>query len=223
MARFRDVALPSNLAGFGAVFSPRFSTDITRVDSGAEQANVNWQSPLYRISLPQGIRDQATYNDLLDHWMAMKGPAYTFPLRNPLDFASVAVEAANVAPTVSRTDQPLGTGDGVTRDFQLVRRYTRGGYSTDRTVLLPVSGSVVVGVDGADPSTLSPALSFTVSRPGGVVSFSAPPGPGAVLTAGFLFDVPVRFESDDTLDGVFQTYQVAGFADIPLMEVRDCD
>jgi hypothetical protein len=43
-----------------------------------------------------------------------------------------------------------------------------------------------------------------------------------VITAGFLFDVQVRFESDDAFEGILRTYAIGGFADITLIEVRPC-
>jgi hypothetical protein len=54
------------------------------------------------------------------------------------------------------------------------------------------------------------------------VTFDTPPLAGHPIKAGYLFDVPVRFESDDAFEGILRTYAIGGFADITLIEVRPC-
>lgn len=220
--RFRDVYAPSAMPGFPCFSTPRTSTLLTQVDSGAEDANSRWQYPLHKFTLPEAVREHEVFEDLKDHWWIMDGPARTWPFKDPLDFASVRLSAANVTPAVSRTDQVLGTDDGAKTQFQLVKTYSRGGFTKQRKIHLPRAATVVVGVDGVDPATLSPPLGWSVSRPGGVITFDSPPANGAAITAGFLFDVEVRFESDEAFDGIVQSYQVSGFADLVLFEVRPC-
>ena len=220
--RFKDVYLNSKVMGYPAIISPLFSTDISASDSGAEQANQQWSDPLRRISLTDGIRDHDTFEALKAHWLVMRGPAFTFPWRDPTDFASVDLGAVNQVPTVSRTDQSLGTGDGFNRFFSLAKTYTVGSETYSRSIRFPVVSTILIGVDGVDPSTLSPALTATVSREGGQVEFDVPPDNGAALTWGGLFDLQVRFEADDSFEGIMRTYGVSGFADIPLNEVRYC-
>src|SRR5690606_36060935 len=114
-----------------------------------------------------------------------------------------------------------------TSAFQLVKTYERGGASYQRPIYLPQEETVLVALDGLDPATPDPALpggpyTWTVSRPGGVVTFDKPVEEGVVVTAGFLFDVAVRFEADDSFDGIVQSYQVSGFSDLVFVEVRPC-
>jgi uncharacterized protein (TIGR02217 family) len=85
---------------------------------------------------------------------------------------------------------------------------------------LPVVDSVIVAIDGV----VVPDTDYTVTRPGGEIVFDLPPPvevPGSI-TAGFLFDVEVRFESDDAFEGIVRTWQAGGFADLTLIEVRPC-
>lgn len=210
------------MPGFPCISSPRWSTDLQQVDSGAERANQRWQDPLHSFVLPDAIREHTTFEGIHDHWMAMRGPLQSFPFKDPLDFASAALTQPNVDPTLSRTDQPLGTGDGVTRTFQLQKEYTRGSQTYTRNLFHPVVSTVLVGLDGLDPDTLSPSFAWSVDRLTGIVTFVDPPSPGAVITAGFLFDVEVRFDSDDAFDGIVKTFGVSGFADISLTEIRPC-
>lgn len=223
MSRFRDVYLSDCVPGYPCLSSPRFSTRIQAVDSGAEGANQRWAHPLHVYRLPEAVRDHEVFESIHDHWLIMRGPAYTFPFRDPLDFASVALPAPNQAPTVTGLDQVIGTGDGAQEIFQLQKTYTRGGFTFSRPIYHPIVATVIVTVDGADPSTLSPAMTYTVSRTTGEVELSYAPAPGRVVRAGFLFDVEVRFEADDSFDGIVRTYGISGFADLALVEVRPCD
>lgn len=217
MTRFRDVYAPSDMPGYPCISSPRTSTTITQSSSGAEHANQNWEHPLWRYTLPEAVRSHASFEAVKAHWLVMAGPAYTWPFRDPMDFASVDLTAPNTVPTVSMSDQTIGTGDGAATSFQLKKTYVRGAYSYARKIELPVVSSVLVSVNG-----VSQAGNFSVSRPGGVVTLNSAPAPGQLVKAGFLFDVEVRFESDDVLDGIVRSYQVSGFADIPLVGVRSC-
>jgi uncharacterized protein (TIGR02217 family) len=99
-----------------------------------------------------------------------------------------------------------------------LRRYSYGGETYVLLIHLPVLATVVVANNGVlvDPGD------YTVTRPGGIVTFDTPPVAGHTLTAGFLFDVEVRFESDDAFEGVLRTWQMGGFSDITLIEVRPC-
>ena len=223
MSRFRDVYLSDCVPGYPCLSSPRFSTRLPAVDSGAEGVNQRWEHPLHAYRLPEAVREHSTFEAIHDHWLIMRGPAYTFPFRDPLDFASVALPAPNQAPTVTGLDQVIGTGDGAAEVFQLRKTYTRGGFTYTRDIFHPVVASVIVTVDGADPATFSPPMTYTVSRTTGQVTLSYAPAPGRVIRAGFLFDVEVRFEADDSFDGIVRTYGISGFADLALLEVRPCD
>lgn len=222
MTRFLDVYLDRCVPGYPCMSSPRWSTSITHSDSGAEQVNQRWKHPLHKFTLPEAVRDHTVYEAVRDHWFIMRGPLRTFPFRDPLDFASVPLDRPNQTPPISWSDQVLGTGDGVNTVFQLVKTYNRGGESYTRTIYHPVVSSVVVSVNNQDPGALLIPLTWSVDRATGQVTFSGPPDPGAVVRAGFLYDVEVRFESDDSFDGLLKDYGVSGFADLVLLEVRPC-
>lgn len=225
MVRFVDKYLGSRIQGWPVEVAPIFSTQIAEVDSGAEQANRRWYDPKRDISIPDGVRDHATFETLKRHVFVMGGPAQTWPWRDPTDFASCDLVTPNEVPTYTLTDQPLGTGDGITTRFQLTKRYDLGSPATpyDRVIRFPVVSTILIGVDGVAPADVSPPLTATVTRYGGYVDFNIAPAVNAVLTWGGLFDIQVRFEADDTFRGILKTYGVSGFADIPLKEVRFCE
>ena len=102
-------------------------------------------------------------------------------------------------------------GDGVRTTFALAKAY--GDYA--RPIVKPVVGSVVVAIDGAP---LAPS-GYAVADTTGIVALVSPPAAGVVVTAGFVFDTPVRFDIDRldlAVDGFGAGHAVA----VPLVEVR---
>lgn len=216
MSRFFDEYLPPKIPGFPCYSSPRFSTQITGADSGDEQANRRWQHPLRRFTLPEAVRSQDTYEAISAHWLVMGGPAQTWPFRDPLDFGSLALPRPNGTPAPTALDQTIGTGDGVTTQYQLRKTYVRGAKSYVRDIHLPVAASVVVSVNAVVLS----ASDFAVSRPGGIVTLGTAAGVGQAVKAGYLFDCEVRFEDDGAFDGIVRSWHAAGFADLSFIEAR---
>ena len=73
-----------------------------------------------------------------------RGRLYGFRWRDRADWKSCAPGA-----TPAATDQAIGTGDGATTAFQLVKTYGAVYAPWTRTIAKPVAGSVLVAVDGA--------------------------------------------------------------------------
>lgn len=219
---FLDIYMPEEIPGYPCVSAPRTNTSIQVSAGGGEHRNQNWEHPLHTFIMPEGIREWAAVQNLGKMWKITAGPFHSFAWHDPLDFSSGDLIAPNPEddPVPTTTDQTIGTADGFTDSFQLVKAYTYGGETYDREIHLPVLSTVVVAIDGV----LVDEADYTVSRPGGVVTFDVPPviaAPG-IITAGFLFDVEVRFESDDAFEGILRTWQAGGFADLTLIEVRPC-
>ena len=99
----------------------------------------------------------------------------------------------------------LGTGDGTTTRFQLIKRYG----NVVRPITRPVSDTIQVAVNGS--------LVSHVLQEGGVVVIDAPTA-GDVVTAGFLFDIPVRFDTDG-LTLALDTHGAISVSDVPLIEI----
>jgi uncharacterized protein (TIGR02217 family) len=221
---FLDQYMPSSVPGYPCVSAPRTRTTVTASAGGGERRNQEWEHPLHKFVLPEAVaRKWEIVQALLLHWRIMRGPWRSWPWRDPLDFASRDLDRPNQVPTVSAADQLIGVGDGVTDSFQLVKTYVLGPETYTRPIYLPVLSSLLLAIDGVpvDPAD------YTVSRPGGVIQFNTAPaaaGGGDLqhITAGFLFDVEVRFESDDAMEAILRAHRAAGFADLTLIEVRPC-
>ena len=116
--------------------------------------------------------------------------------------------------TPSPTDQSIGTGDGTTTAFQLVKHYASGSQTWTRTIAKPVAGTVRVALDGAEQID-----DWSVDTTTGVVTFDIAPAAGVAVTAGFAFDVPVRFDTD-VLDVTLDLERLGSITSIPLLELR---
>lgn len=184
MSSFHEVRLPLALA-FGSSGGPECATDVARLASGAESRNARWAGSRRRWEIGGAAVKTDAAHELVSFFEARRGRMHGFRFRDPVDWKSCAPSQA-----VAATDQELGVGDGETTEFQLVKRYASGGAFRDRKIVKPVEGSVLVAVGGVATSA------FEVDWTTGVVTFDAAPAEGAVLTAGFEFDVAVRFDAD---------------------------
>ena len=205
MVPFDDVLFPIEI-GAEASVSPSFSTNVVTSASGYEWRNVNWQQARLRFDAGPGVRGDDELETLIAFFRARRGPAVGFRFRDPYDFSSSGMTAAPAA-----TDQVIGTADGTTVRFELAKAYGDG---ERRRITRPVAGSVRVAVDGIEKAT-----GWSVIEPG-VVLFDDPPPFGALVNAGFQFDVPVRF-ADDRIEVNRATFLAGEAPSVPLIEVRE--
>lgn len=182
---FDDIAFPLALAR-GSQGGPEFSTAIVETASGREQRNQNRAAARLRFNAARGLRSAADRDALLDFFYARRGRARAFPLRDWADYKSGPASQA-----VTATDQLLGLGDGVQRRFALVKRYGSGATGYLRRITLPQADSLRVALDGVEVTD-----GWSVARLAAELVFDTAPPAGVAVTAGFHFDVPVRFDSD---------------------------
>lgn len=198
---FDVIRLPEEVEQ-GAQGGPSFQTSIVGLSGGNEQRNQDWEFPRQTWDIGYGIQDQVGYNVVRDFFYARRAQANGFLFKDWSDF------------TV--TDQLLGTGDGTTRTFLLVRTYeTTGPNVYTRRVTRPVAGTLTVKIAGV------PSLDFT-SGDGGWIRFNPgfAPALGAQVTASFEFDVPVRF-TVDSFPLKLDWQNAAEIASVPIIETRD--
>ncbi|HEY0316386.1 MAG TPA: DUF2460 domain-containing protein [Sphingomonas sp.] len=203
---FDDVDFPLAL-GAEASVAPAFSTAIVTTAAGVEQRNADWADARLRFDAGPGVRSEADIAALLAFFRARRGAARAFRFRDPFD-------ASSGAGVPAPADQSLGIGDGTTTGFPLTKRYGEGDEAQVRRITRPVAGSVRVAVGGVE------AASGWSLLDGGIVSFVTAPVPGAEVTAGFLFDVPVRF-AEDSLEVSRSTFLAGEVPSVPLVEVRE--
>src|SRR5690606_2025355 len=112
-------------------------------------------------------------------------------------------------------DQEIGTGDGTATRFLLTKTYGEGADAYRRPIRQPVAGSLLVAVDGA---VQQEGGDFSFDMATGEVVFVEPPPEGARITAGYEFDVPVRFDVD-SLPVSLTAFKAGQIPSIPLIEV----
>ena len=205
MSAFHEVRLPLALA-FGSSGGPECATDVARLASGAESRNARWKSSRRRWEVGGAAIKTDVAHELVAFFEARRGRMHGFRFRDPVDWKSCAPSQAPAA-----TDQPLGIGDGETTGFQLVKRYVSGVFR-DRRIVKPVEDTILAAVDGVA------TLAFEVNLETGVVTFDEAPAEGAVLTAGFEFDVAVRFDTD-RLDVMLVGHDAVRVVRAPLIEI----
>jgi len=205
---FHEIRFPDNISR-GARGGPERRTQIVELASGGEERNASWANSRRRYDAAYGIRRADDLAAVVAFFEARNGRLYGFGWKDWGDYKSCLPSQAP-----SANDQTIGTGDGATTAFQLVKAYTSGAQSWTRAITKPVAGTVLVAIDGAARSS-----GWSVDTTTGIVSFTAAPATGAVLTAGFEFDVPVRFDTD-RLDVTLDIERLGSIASIPLIEVR---
>ncbi|WP_440409802.1 phage distal tail protein, Rcc01695 family [Neorhizobium petrolearium] len=210
MSGFHDVRFPLRLA-LGATGGPVRRTDIVNLSNGRESRNQRWRDSRRSYDAGSGVKSLADLYAVLEFFEARGGQLYGFRFRDPVDWKSCGPGEA-----VSASDQVIGTGDGVAAEFQLVKTYADSGGSWKRRIAKPVAGTVVVSVDGIE----KPSGSFEVDPATGIVTFVAGhiPVAGAVVRAGFEFDVPVRFDTD-RIDVNLAHFDAGRIQTIPLTEI----
>ncbi len=205
---FHAVTFPLDVA-LGARGGPERLTDIVTLASGREERNSRWAHSRRRWNAGYGVKSRADMQAVLAFFEERRGRFHSFLWRDGLDHSSSTTGAAPAA-----TDQVIGEGDGDAVSFQLVKKY---GASFDpylRPITKPVSGTVSVAVGGVTQGGVS------VNSTTGMVTLAVAPGDGVTVTAGFLFDVPVRFDID-RLDVELTGFEAADAPSIPVIEVRE--
>ncbi|MEO0916236.1 MAG: DUF2460 domain-containing protein [Pseudomonadota bacterium] len=207
---FHEVQFPTSLS-FGSVGGPERVTEIVTLANGYEERNTPWADSRRRYDAGLGMRSLADIDALIAFFEARRGQLFGFRWKDWSDYRS---SGSLVAPAFD--DQVIGTGDGVSTAFRLSKTYTSGEAFYERRIQKPVQGSVLAGVQG---DVKAEGVEFAVDVTTGVLTFSSPPGPGATVTAGFEFDVPVRFGTDSIQSSV-ASFKAGDIPNVPVVEVR---
>lgn len=197
---FVEIRFPTDIA-YGSAGGPVYSTDIVITRSGHEQRNSNWAEARARYDVAHGVKNQTQLNTLIAFFRARKGRADGFRFKDWTDFAATA--------------QIIGTGDGATSQFQLIKTYENGSVIETRTISKPVDGTVNIYLDGVSENSAN----YSVNTLNGIITFNTEPADGVEISADFEFDVPVRFDTD-RLSASIDAYGSNSWNNIPLVEIR---
>ena len=212
MSGFHEILFPLEVA-LGASGGPERVTEVVTTATGREERNTRLADSRRRWDAGYGVKSLAALAEILDFFEERRGRLYGFRWRDRLDHASCPPGAVP-----SPLDQRLATGDGSTATFPLLKTY--GGLHAPyaRPIAKPVVGSVSVAVDGVERLE---GTHFSLDATSGRITFAEGhlPSAGAVVTAGFLFDVPVRFDTD-FLEVNLSAFAAGDIPRIPIIEIR---
>lgn len=203
---FHETRFPANLS-FGSVGGPERRTDIVELANGFEERNTPWSQSRRRYDAGVGLRSLDDVAAMVAFFEDREGQLHGFRWKDWSDFKSCVPSK-----TPSAEDQLIAHGDGVSVTFQLIKHY--GGQK--RVITKPVRGSVQIAVDAVPQQE---SIDWSVDLALGLVTLARAPLEGARITAGFEFDVPVRFDTDAIRSSV-SSFQAGEVPSVPVVEVR---
>lgn len=206
---FHEVRFPAPLS-MGSSGGPERRTEIVSLRNGAEERNTPWRHSRRHYDAGLGMRSLDDLAEVVAFFEARRGQLFGFRWKDWSDFKSCP-PSARPGPM----DQAIGTGDGSRRTFPLSKHYGTGADRYERPIRKPVAGTVSVAVAGL----IRDQADYVLDTTSGTVTLVDAPVEGALVTGGFEFDVPVRFDVDRI------AVSVAGFAAgeipaVPVIEIR---
>jgi len=207
---FVNMVFPEGIS-IGFTGGPEFSTTITPVDSGFEDTNQNWAEERGEWDGSFINRNGVFKDTYASFFRIAAGKANTWLMKDHADFKS--------NPVSGRTT--LGSGDGATVAFQLIKTYTfagvAGNVTYDRTIKRPKNGTLSVWVNSI---LQTESVDYTVDYTTGIVTITVAPSTGEVVEAVFEFYVHCRFDIDK-LDITVELDDVYTSGNIPIVEVKE--
>lgn len=207
---FHEIRFPANVS-FGSAGGPERLTEIVTLANGFEERNTPWEHSRRRYDAGLGLRSLDDVDALLAFFEARRGQLHAFRWKDWSDYKSCPPSA-----TVTPLDQRIGVGDGVTTRFALSKLYRSGDQSYLRPIVKPVLGTVYVAIAN-DPKVEGPDFSVDIIE--GAVTFTVAPDIGTIISAGFEFDVPARFDTDRVQTSV-ASFRAGDVPSVPIVEVR---
>lgn len=148
------------------------STQIVPLANGFETTNRLWSQKIRQYDIGSAVRRQADYDEILQWFEALDGPADAFRFK---DWGDYAVTLANGRLRPLQGGVQVGSGGagyGVPT-LQLVKRYQVGPRFSDRDIRKPVAGTVAVQRNGSPVAVGSGAGQIAIDTTTGVVTFVA--------------------------------------------------
>ena len=207
---FHEVRFPASLS-FGSVGGPERHTDIVTLANGYEERNTPWRHSRRRYDAGVAMRSLDDVETLIAFFEARQGQLHGFRWKDWTDYKS---GRARQEPDAG--DQIIAEGDDETAVFQLIKRYRSGAQVYDRPITKPVAGTVKLALGGVPQRE---GVDYEVDTTTGLVSFGHPPDAGVEITAGFEFDVPVRFTTD-RIETSLASFQAGDAPSVPVVEIR---
>lgn len=198
---------PTDLS-FDRPGGPEYLTDVVVLESGNEQRNAYWPEPRYSWDVGYGLRTMDKIYALIEFFHACKGRHQAFRFKDWSDYKSCAV---NLTPDFD--DQSLGAATAGQTQFQLIKTYAKGSYSTAIDIVKPRGSTIRIGVNAVEETT-----GWTVNEITGVITRSPALTGGETVTWGGEFYHKARFDVDK-IPVAFEAWE-AGKIEVPVIHLR---
>lgn len=203
MAAFLTERFPDWIS-FGSSGGPSYRTTVIELLSGHEQRQKEWAYARHVYNVSFGARRVEGMSELLRFYQATSGRLKGFRYKDWLDYSSQSFPDPDTPITGAEQAQTLKDGN----DYQLIKNYTAGGETQTRLITRIVPGTLLVEVGGV------PTVPSAINNNQGTFTVAGTP-----VTAGYEFDVPVRFETD-FLDATFESHDNLD-SNIKVVEIRE--
>ena len=180
--------------GWNIVKTPTFSTEIQESLAGREVRLQNFQNPIWEFTLTyeylqndpkfRDENEQTSLETLVGFFLARGGQFDDF-LLNESDLTGRLEDSVY-------SGQPIGTGDGAIKTFQIVRNV--GGFL--EAVQNPMNQTATIYLNGVSKVQ---GTDFTIAN--GLVTFTSAPAVGVNITADFIMLQRVRFHTGSSRSG----------------------
>lgn len=194
---FIENYIPTSIS-YGSIGGPEFSTDITEVASGNEYRLIAKENPRRKYVITPVITKKEQLQDLIAFFCALRGKAHGFRFRDFADYYAI--------------NEEIAIGDGFQTEFQITKKYQAESLIYLRKITKIASQGLEVFIDGVKVNA------FQLDANNGKIYFRLPPKAGAVITANFYFDVPVRFDQDN-IEYQLETNNYYSVGEIKLIEI----
>ncbi|MBX3581306.1 MAG: DUF2460 domain-containing protein [Rhizobiaceae bacterium] len=208
---FHDVRFPPGVA-FGATGGPERRNEIVSLTSGREKRNARFSQSRRHFDAGTGVRSISDLHDVIAFFEARRGSLHAFRFRDPFDMKSCRPDQP-----ISAMDQMLGEGDGVRTRFALIKTYGEGDDAYQRLITRPSIETLRIAVAGEEKGSPED-WSFDFETGEVVFQAGSVPGEGEAVSAGYEFDVPVRFDTE-RLAVSLTAFRAGQIPSIPLIEV----
>ena len=209
MPLFDEVRFPPAISR-GSSGGPERQTEIVALASGREERNSRHAHSRRRYNAGFGVATLDDIHAIVAFFEERRGRLHGFRWKDHADFKSGTTGSG-----IAAYDQAIGIGDGIISAFRLIKTYGNGLRDYARAIAKPVNDTVRIAVAGVEKTLGS---DFTVDHATGIVTLLSAPAAGAIVTAGFEFDVPVRFDSDSLAINL-TTFRAGEIPDIPIVEI----
>ncbi len=212
LEQFHETRFPLDIS-IGAIGGPVRKTEIVSLVSGHEKRNTKWAHSRRNYNAGFGIKTIDDLQDVIAFFEERRGSLFGFRFRDPIDHKS-----CKPSQIITNVDQNIGVGDGSTTVFQLKKLYGTLATGYYRPINKPVSGSVKVAIDGTSKTEGS---DYSISYETGELVFlpGSTPVANSQISAGYEYDVPVRFDADEISINL-NAFRAGEIPSIPLIEVK---